>query len=69
MDLFNKFMNFAQRIAIEEGLLVEEEGVILSPLTIELVKEIEAIQLQQAIDKALDERDFETARKLVSLCK
>jgi len=69
VEFFGKLFEAAQKIAIKEGLLVEEDGVILSALTIALVKEIEATQLEQAIDKALDERDFETCRKLVALCK
>ena len=54
---------------ISEGRLVNEDGTLLLAGTIDLVNEIEAAQLQNAIDKALDERDFETCRELVALCK
>ncbi|HWL13258.1 MAG TPA: hypothetical protein VNQ57_09710 [Ureibacillus sp.] len=54
---------------ISEGRLVKEEDTLLLPGTIELVKEIEAAQIHLAIDKALEERDFDTCRKLVALCK
>lgn len=59
----------AKEKLISEGCLFEEENTLLLAETVELVKEIEAIQLQLSIDKALDERDYETCRKLVALCK
>lgn len=68
-NLFIDFMKLAKNIAVAEGLLIEEEGVILSPETIALVKEIEANQLKSAIDKALDQRDEAAFKKLVALCK
>ena len=69
MELFKNLLEKLTEAAIAEGLLVKEENTILFVETIELIKEIEGAQLQQAMDKALDERDFETCRKLVALCK
>ena len=69
MELFKNLFEKLAEAAIVEGLLVKEENTILWAETVELVKEIEVAQLQRAMDKALDERDFETCRKLVALCK
>lgn len=69
MTLFKQFLEMLTEKAIADGRLVREENTILWAETVELVREIEAAQLQQAIDIALDERDFETCRKLVELCK
>lgn len=52
-DFFNAFMNAAYMVAIKEGVLVEEDGIVLNPSTIELVNEIEQINLQHLIDNAL----------------
>ncbi|MCS5499838.1 IDEAL domain-containing protein [Lysinibacillus sp. A4] len=52
-DFFNAFMKAAYTVAIKEGVLVEEDGIVLNPSTIELVKEIEQINLQHLIDNAL----------------
>jgi len=46
-------MKVVVSLAVKEGLLVEEDGVILDPQTIDLVNEIEEMNRQQAIDKAL----------------
>ncbi|WP_346234530.1 IDEAL domain-containing protein [Lysinibacillus telephonicus] len=72
-DLMKMFLQSLFKEAKEElfreGRLVNEDGVILSSETIKLVNEIEETQLQMAIDKALDERDEVTFRKLVAQCK
>lgn len=52
-DFLSTFVKAAITYAIEEGILVEEDGTLLNPKTIELVKEIEQMNLQHLIDNAL----------------
>lgn len=40
-------------MAVNEGLLIKEDGILLNPNTIELVKEIEGFNRQHLIDTAL----------------
>lgn len=55
-----------RRITNTKLAMAEEyEGVVLEPSTIDLVKEMEFANVQHAIDRALDVRDFEMVRGLV----
>lgn len=56
-ELFESFFMKVVVSLVKEGLLVEEDGIILDPKTIELVNEIEEMNRQQAIDKALATSD------------
>lgn len=69
MGTFKQFLDMLTEISIAEGHLVKEDDVILLPCTVDLIKEIEAAHLQLAIDKALDQHDEVSFRKLVALCK
>ncbi|MGR7908376.1 IDEAL domain-containing protein [Lysinibacillus capsici] len=57
--MFDSILKAAIALAIQEGLLVEEDGVLLSPNTISLVNEIEEMNRQHLIDMALANNDRE----------
>lgn len=57
--MFDSILKAAIALAIQEGLLVEEDGVLLSPNTINLVNEIEEMNRQHLIDIALANNDRE----------
>lgn len=52
-DLMKAFAKAATTIAVREGVLVEEDDVLLNKTTVDLVNEIEEANRQQLIDKAL----------------
>ncbi|MFM9535735.1 IDEAL domain-containing protein [Lysinibacillus sp. IITD104] len=64
--MFDSILKAVTELAIQEGLLVEEDGVLLSPKTIGLVKEIEEMNRQHLIDKALANNDRELFMQLTS---
>jgi len=64
--LFDSFFKAAIALAIQEGLLVEEDGVLLSRNTISLVNEIEEMNRQHLIDMALANNDRELFMQLTS---
>ncbi|WP_349725525.1 IDEAL domain-containing protein [Lysinibacillus capsici] len=43
----------AIEMAVNEGHLIKEDGILLNPNTIKLVKEIEEVNRQHLIDNAL----------------
>ncbi|MEQ6855362.1 IDEAL domain-containing protein [Lysinibacillus capsici] len=64
--MFDSILKAVTALAVKEGLLVEEEGVLLSPNTINLVNEIEEINHQHLIDIALANNDRELFMQLTS---
>lgn len=56
-DLFRATAAKAIEMAVKEGQLVKEDDVILNPKTIKLVNEIEEMNRQHLIDKALANGD------------
>ena len=57
----------AIKVAIANGDLIEEDGVILKPETNELVKEIQQKHIEDLMDKALTERDFDMCKKISNI--
>lgn len=64
--MFDSILKAATALAIKEGLLVEEEGVLLSRNTISLVNEIEEMNRQHLIDMALANNDRELFMQLTN---
>lgn len=64
--MFDSILKAAIALAIQEGLLVEEDGVLLSPNTINLVNEIEEMNRQHLIDLALANNDRELFMQLTT---
>ncbi|MFF5818490.1 IDEAL domain-containing protein [Lysinibacillus capsici] len=64
--MFDSILKAATALAIKEGLLVEEEGVLLSTNTINLVNEIEEMNRQHLIDIALANNDRELFMQLTN---
>ncbi|MCM0627011.1 IDEAL domain-containing protein [Lysinibacillus sp. OL1_EC] len=64
--MFDSILKAAIALAIQEGLLVEEDGVLLSPTTINLVNEIEEMHRQHLIDMALANNDRELFMQLTN---
>lgn len=64
--MFDSILKAAIALAIQEGLLVEEDGVLLSPTTIDLVNEIEEMNRQHLIDIALANNDRELFMQLTN---
>ena len=64
--MFDSILKAVTALAIQEGLLVEEDGVLLSPNTINLVNEIEEMNRQHLIDMALANNDRELFMKITS---
>lgn len=56
-DIFNMIQQAAKAMAVQQGVLIEEEGTLLNPKTIELVNEIEEANRQHLIDTALANND------------
>lgn len=65
-DLFRAVAAKAIEMAVNEGHLIKEDGILLNPNTIELVKEIEEFNRQHLIDKALANNDRELFMQLTS---
>ncbi|MEA0565129.1 IDEAL domain-containing protein [Lysinibacillus irui] len=64
--MFDSILKAVTALAIKEGLLVEEDGVLLSPNTISLVNEIEEMNRQHLIDMALSNNDRELFMQLTN---
>lgn len=64
--MFDSILKAVTALAVKEGLLVEEEGVLLSRNTINLVNEIEEMNRQHLIDIALANNDRELFMQLTS---
>ncbi|WP_431811600.1 IDEAL domain-containing protein [Lysinibacillus sp. FW12] len=64
--MFDSILKAVTALAIQEGLLVEEDGVLLSQNTINLVNEIEEMNRQHLIDKALANNDRALFMRLTS---
>lgn len=64
--MFDSILKAVTALAVKEGLLVEEEGVLLSRNTINLVNEIEEMNRQHLIDMALANNDRELFMQLTS---
>lgn len=64
--MFDSILKAVTALAVKEGLLVEEDGVLLSPNTINLVNEIEEMNRQHLIDMALANNDRELFMQLTS---
>lgn len=64
--MFDSIMKAVTALAVKEGLLVEEDGVLLSRNTISLVNEIEEMNRKHLIDIALANNDCELFMQLTS---
>ncbi|MBG9756375.1 hypothetical protein J2B92_17335 [Lysinibacillus sphaericus] len=58
-DLFRAAAVKAIEMAVNEGHLIKEDGILLKPATIDLVNEIEEMNRQHLIDMALSNNDRE----------
>ena len=65
-DLFRAAAAKAIEMAVNEGHLIKEDGIILNPNTINLVNEIEEMNRQHLIDMALANNDRELFMQLTS---
>lgn len=52
-DVIKAFVKAATEIAVKDGVLIREDGILLNPSTVELVNEIEQSNRQHLIDNAL----------------
>lgn len=66
IQLFDSILKAVTALAVKEGLLVEEDGVLLNPNTINLVNEIEEMNRQHLIDMALANNDRELFMQLTN---
>lgn len=66
IQVFDSILKAVTALAVKEGLLVEEEGVLLSTNTINLVNQIEEMNRQHLIDMALANNDRELFMQLTS---
>ena len=64
--MFDSILKAVTALAVKEGLLVEEDGILLKPATIDLVNEIEEMNRQHLIDMALANNDRELFMRLTS---
>lgn len=65
-DLFRAAVAKAIEMAVNEGHLIKEDGIILMPATINLVNEIEEMNRQHLIDMALANNDRKLFMQLTS---
>ena len=65
-DLFRAAAAKAIEMAVNEGHLIKEDGIILMPATINLVNEIEEMKRQHLIDMALANNDRELFMQLTN---
>lgn len=65
-DLFRAAAAKAIEMAVNEGHLIKEDGIILKPSTIDLVNEIEEMNRQHLIDIALANNDRELFMQLTN---
>lgn len=65
-DIFNLIQRAAIAMAIEAGIAVEEDGVLLNKSTVDLVDEIEEANRQHLIDTALANNDRELFMQLTT---
>lgn len=64
-EIYNLTQQAAKDLAVQQGVLVYEDGFYLNPSTIQLVNEIEATNnIMQLIDVSLDTRDVELFMQL-----
>lgn len=56
-DIFRAAAAKAIEMAVNEGHLIKEDGILLNPKTLELVNEIEEMNRQHLINKALENGD------------
>lgn len=66
IQVFDSILKAVTALAVKEDLLVEEEGVLLSTNTINLVNQIEEMNRQHLIDMALANNDRELFMQLTS---
>lgn len=65
-DLFRAAAAKAIEMAVKEGHLIKEDGIILNPTTINLVNEIQEMNRQHLIDMALANNDRELFMQLTN---
>ncbi|WP_342504229.1 IDEAL domain-containing protein [Lysinibacillus sp. FSL L8-0126] len=65
-DLFRAAVAKALEMAVNEGHLIKEDGIVLKPATLELVNEVEEMNRQHLIDMALANNDRELFMQLTS---
>ncbi|OCX63626.1 hypothetical protein BFM98_12950 [Lysinibacillus sp. AR18-8] len=65
-DLLRAAAAKAIEMAVNEGHLIKEDGIILKPATINLVNEIEEMNRQHLIDMALANNDRELFMQLTN---
>ncbi|WNN77556.1 IDEAL domain-containing protein [Lysinibacillus capsici] len=65
-DLFRAAAAKAIEMAVNEGHLIKEDGILLNPNTINLVNEIEEMNRQHLIDMALANNDRELFMQLTN---
>ncbi|OEC03474.1 hypothetical protein GY31_01695 [Lysinibacillus sphaericus] len=65
-DFFKTAVAKAIEMAVKEGHLIKEDSTYLNPKTINLVNEIEEMNRQHLIDKALANNDRELFMQLTS---
>lgn len=65
-DLFRAAAAKAIEMAVNEGHLIKEDGILLNPNTINLVNEIEEMNRQHLIDIALANNDRELFMQLTN---
>lgn len=65
-DLFRAAAAKAIEMAVNEGHLIKEDGIILMPATINLVNEIQEMNRQHLIDMALANNDRELFMQLTN---
>lgn len=65
-DLFRAAAAKAIEMAVNEGHLIKEDGIILMPATINLINEIEEMNRQHLIDMALANNDRKLFMQLTS---
>lgn len=65
-DLFRAAAAKAIEMAVNEGHLIKEDGILLNPNTISLVNEIEEMNRQHLIDIALANNDRELFMQLTN---
>ncbi|WP_333880322.1 IDEAL domain-containing protein [Lysinibacillus capsici] len=65
-ELFRAAAAKAIEMAVKEGHLIKEDGILLKPSTIDLVNETEEMNRQHLIDMALVNNDRELFMQLTS---
>ena len=52
-EFLNKLMEAAHNVLVNEHGFVKEDGILLAPSTVEIVKELEEMNRQRLIEQAL----------------